>query len=50
MIKQKLELTVIGYLFTLLNVLMTVRGFPIVGIGFGITACVFFIRALRIRE
>ena len=50
MIQKKLELTVIGYLFTLLNILMTVRGFPIVGIAFGFTACIFFIKALRIRE
>jgi hypothetical protein len=49
MIQKKLELTVIGYLFTLLNVFMTVRGFSIVGIAFGLVACMFFIKALRIK-
>jgi hypothetical protein len=50
MIQKKLELTAIGYLFTLLNIFMTVRGIPLVGIAFGFVACIFFIKALKIKE
>lgn len=46
---KKLELSVIGYTFSLLNVYMTLNGYPIVGIGFGLVAVVFFVKALRMK-
>jgi len=47
---KKLELTLTGYLFTLLNIVMTFNGLPIVGIAFGFVAIVFFIQALLIKK
>jgi hypothetical protein len=49
-LKRKMELTFIGYLFVILNVVTTAHNFSIVGIFFGLVACSFFIRALMIRE
>jgi len=48
--KEKLELTVLGYLFCLLNVYTTLNGYPSVGVAFGLVACAFFIKALSIRK
>jgi hypothetical protein len=48
-LSKKLELTAVGYLFTALNLFMTLQGFPIVGIGFGFVAVFFFIKALLIK-
>ena len=47
---KKLEYTLVGYFFTLLNLFMTVNGWAIIGIGFGFTAFYFFIKALKIKE
>ena len=47
--KKKLEATLLGYLFCMLNIYMTVSNYPIVGIGFGFVSCYFFIKALRIK-
>ena len=49
MIKEKLELTAIGYLFSLGNIYLTLNNKPLPGIAFGVVACIFFIRALRIK-
>ena len=48
-LKEKMELTLIGYGFTGLNLYATYVGYAIVGVAFGIVALIFFIRALRIR-
>jgi hypothetical protein len=48
--KEKLELTAIGYLFALANIYLTMNNKPLPGIAFGFVACVFFIRALMIRN
>ncbi len=48
--KQKLELTLIGYFFSLLNIFMTLKNLPIVGIGFGFVALYFFIKALLLKK
>jgi hypothetical protein len=47
--QQKLELTAIGYVFTLANIYLTVSGKPLVGIAFGLISCYFFIKALMIK-
>lgn len=48
--KEKLELTAIGYIFTLANIFLTLNGKPIAGIMFGFVSCYFFIKALLIRK
>jgi hypothetical protein len=48
--KEKLEYTLIGCGFSLLNCYMTQNSYPIVGIGFGLVAVVFFVKALRIKR
>ena len=48
--QEKLELTAIGYLFSLLNIYLTINGKPLVGIAFGVVSCIFFIKALMIRK
>lgn len=48
--KEKLELTAIGYVFSLANIYLTLNGKPFPGIAFGFVACVFFIKALLIRR
>jgi hypothetical protein len=50
MFEKKLKLTLFGYLFTLLNLYMTTNGKTIVGVAFGLVACVFFIKSLLIRN
>jgi hypothetical protein len=50
MLKQKMELTAIGYLFALANIYLTLSGKPLPGIALGIVACYFFIKALLIRK
>lgn len=50
MFEEKLKLTLLGYLFTLLNLYMTTSGKTIVGVAFGLVACVFFIKSLLIRN
>jgi hypothetical protein len=47
---QKLELTINGYFFSLLNIFMTLNNLPIVGIGFGFVALYFFIKALLLKK
>ena len=49
-LREKLELTTIGFGFTGLNFYATHVGYPIVGMGFGIVALIFFIRSLGIRQ
>jgi len=48
--KKKLEYTLIGYLYALLNIYMTLSGKPLFGIFFGGVACYFFLKALLIRK
>ena len=48
--KKKLELTAIGYLFSLANLYLTLNGFAVVGIAFGLVGCYFFIKALMVRK
>jgi len=48
--EEKLELTAIGYVFTLANIYLTLNGKPIVGIAFGLISCYFFIKALMIKN
>lgn len=50
MIRKKLELTAIGYLFSFTNIYLTLNDKPLPGIAFGIVACYFFIKALMIRK
>lgn len=50
MFEKKLNLTIKGYLLSLINILMTLNGYPILGIVFGLFAVACFIKALRIRE
>lgn len=48
-LKQKLEYTLIGGAFSLLNCYAVLNGHTLFGIGFGITAAIFYVRALRIK-
>lgn len=48
MIRKKLELTALGYLFSLGNIFLTLSGNPLVGIAFGFVACYFFVKALLV--
>ena len=50
MLRQKIELTAIGYLFALVNIYLTMSGKPFPGIAFGLVACYFFIKALLLRN
>ncbi len=50
MLKEKMELTAIGYLFALANIYLTMNNKPLPGIAFGFVACYFFIKALLIRN
>jgi hypothetical protein len=50
MLKQKMELTAIGYLFSLMNIYLTISNKPLPGIAFGCVACYFFVKALLIRD
>lgn len=50
MFKEKLKLTSLGYLFSMLNVYMVVNGKTIFGIAFGLVACCFFIKSLLLKE
>lgn len=47
--KRKIELSLVGASFSLLNLYLTLKGFPIAGIGFGVVSAVFYIQALRIK-
>jgi len=49
---MKLKLTYIIGSFTcsLVNLSLIVKGFPIVGLGFGVAAMIFGIKALLIRQ
>jgi hypothetical protein len=47
--KQKLDYTLKGYIFTLLNIALTLNGHPIMGILSGVIAVVLFLKALSIR-
>lgn len=48
-LKEKMELCLIGYGFVGLNLYATSVGRPLFGVGFGLVAFIFFIRALRIK-
>lgn len=48
--EKKLNYTLIGCFFSLLNIALIETRFTIVGIGFGLVAVAFFIKALRINE
>lgn len=48
--EQKMDLTLKGYLLSLINVFLTLHGFPILGIIFGSVAVLFFVKALRIKN
>lgn len=50
MLKEKIELTALGYLFALANIYLTLINKPLPGIAFGFVACYFFIKALLIRK
>jgi hypothetical protein len=49
-LKEKLELTMIGYGFVGLNLYATHVGRPLFGLGFGCVALIFFIKSLRIKN
>ena len=49
MLRKKLDYTLKGYIFTLLNIALTLNGSPILGIVSGGIALVLFIKALRIK-
>jgi uncharacterized membrane protein len=49
-LKQKLELTLAGCSFSLGNIYMVQKGFPIFGIFLGLVAVVLLVRALLIRK
>ncbi len=49
-LKEKLELSLIGYGFVGLNLYAISVGRQIFGFGFGVIALIFFIRALRIKQ
>lgn len=48
-LKQKMEYCLVGWGFTGLNLYANFVNQPLFGIAFGITAMVFFIRALRVK-
>jgi hypothetical protein len=48
-LKEKMELSLIGYGFVGLNLYANKTGNSLFGIGFGCVALVFFIRSLRIK-
>jgi hypothetical protein len=50
MLKEKMELTALGYLFALANIYLTLSDKPLPGIAFGFVACYFFIKALLVRN
>ena len=50
MLKEKMEFTALGYLFSLLNVYLTLSGKPLPGIAFGFVASYFFIKALLVKK
>lgn len=47
--KQKVEYTIVGCTFSLLNCYMTLNGNPLVGLYFGFVAAFFMIKALRVK-
>lgn len=49
-LKKKLELTFLGCIFSIFNILLIETRFNIVGLGFGLFALVLFIKALKIRS
>lgn len=49
-LKQKFELTLIGYGFVGLNLYANHTGNSVFGIGFGVVAMIFFVTSLRIKE
>lgn len=49
-LKKKLELTFLGCIFSILNILLIETRFNIVGLGFGLVSLVLFIKALKIRN
>ena len=49
MLREKMELTAIGYLFSALNIYLTLNNKPLPGIAFGVVACIFFVKALRLK-
>jgi hypothetical protein len=48
--KKKLDYTLKGYIFCLLNIALTLNGHPGLGIFSGVIAVVFFIKALLIKQ
>ena len=50
MLKQKMDYTLKGYIFCLLNIALTFNGHPGIGIASGIIAAAFFIKALLLKE
>lgn len=50
MLAKKLDYTVKGYIFTLLNIALTLNGSPMLGILSGLVAMVLFIKALMVKE
>ena len=50
MLKEKMELTALGYLFALANIYLTLSDKPLPGIAFGFVAYYFFIKALLVRN
>jgi hypothetical protein len=47
---KKFELTLKGFVFSLSNIIANYLNYPTVGIVLGLIACVFFIKALLIRN
>lgn len=48
-LRKKLDLTLVGVSFSILNILLIETRFNLVGIGFGIFGFILLIKALRIR-
>lgn len=49
-LKKKLELTFLGCIFSIFNILLIETRFNIVGLGFGLVSLILFIKALKIRS
>lgn len=50
MLEKKLDLTLKGYIFCILNIALTINEYPILGIISGLIAVCFFVKALRIKN
>ncbi len=50
MFEKKMELTLKGYALSIINLILTVSGYPVLGIFFGLFAASFFIRSLLLKE